>query len=443
MSTETVMATWTYAEPLVTPKTVCDDCHATIKVDNDPADVTIYTREGTKFAQHFAKECTNRWCRKRFYFGYCVKSGQKVYEKIGPNSDILITSSETAFKIDFLYEISLHILHSNATFQGLSDVYNQLHNFKRENIMRLNLVAKRLASSFFLYSFLEMTSRCGIFPKMTTEKDWLDESILENYTQLKKVFSNVWSAPHECKIENCETMMVSDGGMKINRKLCAAKFSVVRKFQHSDKTVLTGCTAMPSPNSPFCTEHMTEESPVLLAEKITAGTRDKLWNFRCHNQHTNRNLPKDSVFVIETIVNARRRNNDIEYLVKFAGYPSQEACWEPVKNLPSFIVEYYQDKRNHGTPLPAPSIKRTVKIDDNNEVYHHLEWKPVDVVRDILELKDGETLIDLDQDKLGEMEVVSSCNTRKEAFNMKSAARDISNYQSINQSYYLQNRNTN
>ena len=100
-------------------------------------------------------------------------------------------------------------------------------------------------------------------------------------------------------------------------------------------------------------------------------------------------------------------------------------------------------KRNHGTPLPAPSIKRTVKIDDNNEVYHHLEWKPVAVVRDILELKDGETLIDLDQDKLGEMEVVSSCNTRKEAFNMKSAARDISNYQSINQSYYLQNRNTN
>ena len=103
----------------------------------------------------------------------------------------------------------------------------------------------------------------------------------------------------------------------------------------------------------------------------------------------------------------------------------------------------YQDERNHGTPLPAPSIKRTVKIDDNNEVYHHLEWKPVAVVRDILELKDGETLIDLDQDKLGEMEVVSSCNTRKEAFNMKSAARDISNYQSINQSYYLQNRNTN
>ena len=127
---------------MITSKSDCDDCHAALKADNDPAEVTIYTREGTEFAQHFAKECTNHWCRKRFYFGYSVKSGQKVYEKIGPKSDILITSSETAFKIDFLYETSLHILHSNATFQRLSDVYNQLHNFKKENIILLNLVAK-------------------------------------------------------------------------------------------------------------------------------------------------------------------------------------------------------------------------------------------------------------------------------------------------------------
>ena len=416
---DTVMATWSYVDPLITQKSNCDECHASLKADNDPAEVTIYTREGTKFSQHFAKECTNRWCRKRFYFGFCVKSGQKVFEKIGPDSDILITSSETAFKIDFLYEISLHILHSNATFQGLSDVYNQLHNFKRENITRLNLVAKRLASAFFLYAFLEMTSRCGIFPKMTTEKDWLDESMLENYTLLKKVFSNVWSSPHECKIENCESMMVSDGGMKINRKLCAAKFSVVRKFQHSDKTVVTGCTAMPSPNSPFCTEHMKEESPVLLAENVTAGTRSKLWNFRCNTQHTNRNLPKDSVFVVETILNARRMKSNLEYLVKFAGYPSQEACWEPVRSLPSFIVDYYQNKNNHGKPLPAPVIKKTVKIDDNNEVYHHLEWKSTNGNTDVLDLKDGETLLELDQDKLGEKEVLSSCNTRKGSIQYK------------------------
>ena len=54
-----------------------------------------------------------------------------------------------------------------------------------------------------------------------------------------------------------------------------------------------------------------------------------------------------------------------------------------------------------------------MKIDDNNEVYHHLEWKPVNVNRDVLDLKDGETLLDLDQDKLGDKEVLSSCNTRK------------------------------
>ena len=407
------MSTWKYSNPLVTQKIACDECHGTLVHDDEPSDVSVYTREGTKFAQHFAKVCPNRWCRKRFYFGYSVKCGEKVYDRIEPKTDILITSNETAFKIDFLYEASLHFLHSNATFQGLSDVYNQFQNFRRENISRQNLVSKRLASGFFLYGFLEMTSRCGIFPKMSTEKDWLDDAILENYTMLKKVFSNIWSAPHECKIENCETMMVSDGGMKINRKLCAAKFSVVRKFQHIDKTVLTGCTAMPSPNSPFCKEHMKEESPVLLAENITATTRNKLWDLRSAKQQYNRNLPKDSVFIVETVMNARRNKNDLEYLVKFAGYPLEEACWEPVKNLPTFIVSHYQDKHNHGLPLPKPTVKRTVKIDDKTEVYHHLEWKSTNVDGDVLELKEGETLIDLDQDKLTEEELLSSCNTRK------------------------------
>ena len=115
---------------------------------------------------------------------------------------------------------------------------------------------------------------------MSTGKDWLDRSILENFNLLKKSFANCWSAPHECKIENCEGIMVTDGGMKINRKVCAAKFSVVRKFQHSDKTVLSGCTAMPSSEGPFCPEHINEESPVILAEKISVTSRTQLMKFR-------------------------------------------------------------------------------------------------------------------------------------------------------------------
>ena len=99
----------------------------------------------------------------------------------------------------------------------MADVYNQFHNVSGGNISTKILNSKRLASGFFLYSFLEMTARCNIWPKIHTDKNWLDDSILNNLTSLKTVFSNIWSAPHDCKADNCEGMMISDGGMKIHR----------------------------------------------------------------------------------------------------------------------------------------------------------------------------------------------------------------------------------
>ena len=408
------MSTWHYSEPLISHQTICDECHGNLVLsDDEPAEVTIYTREGTRFSQHFTKVCPNRWCRKRYSYGYSIKNGEKVYDKITHETKYLVSSNETVFKIDFLYEATLHFLHLNATFQGLSDVYNQFHNFGSKNINRSNLIPKRLATGFFLYGFLELTSRCGIVPKMTTAQNWLDNSILENQTDLKKTFSKIWCGSHKCEVEHCDEMMISDGGQKIYRKVCAAKFSVVRKFLNSNKTVLTGCTAMPSPNSPFCSNHVDAETPVLLAERITQETRNNLWNFRMKSQSSNLKLPNDSVFTVETVLNARIVKSNLEYLVKFAGFSKQQACWEPVKNLPSFIVERFRDKTKFGAPLPTPSIKHTIKVDNNTEVYHHLEWKADYSTGKVLELKDGETLFDIDQDILPEEELKSTCNTRK------------------------------
>ena len=137
--------------------------------------------------------------------------------------------------------------------------------------------------------------------------------------------------------------MVSDGGMKF-------------------KTVLTGCTSMPSPQSPFCSKHVREETPVLLAEKITKQTRESIWQYRAKNQTSNPWLPNDSVFTVETVFNVRKTNDVIEYLVKFAGYSDLESCWEPSKTLPTFIVDHYREKSNLGLPLPLPSIKLTRKV---------------------------------------------------------------------------------
>ena len=402
------MSTWQYSDPLVSSRVVCDECGGNlVSTGDNPGDVTIYTRQGTIFAQHFTKVCPNHWCQKIFSHGYSTKNGAKVYDKVKPDTKYLICSNETAFSTDLLYESTLQFLHMNATFHGISDVYNQFHNFGIDNIDRVNLEPKRLATGFFLYGFLEMTSRCGIFPKFHTKTNWLDDAILENQTNLKQVFSRVWCGSHKCEVENCEQMMISDGGQKIFRKVCAAKFSVVRKFLHSDKTVLTGCTAMPSPNSPFCSSHVNAETPVLLAEKITQQTRDTLRDLRSKSQSCHSKLQNDSVYTVESVLNARKVKGNLEFLVKFSGFSKHQACWEPVKSLPSFIKEFYQQKANFGLPLPTPTIQRTVKLNNNTEIYHYLEWKAV--TGEKLKLKDGETLFDLNDDVLSEEELKVKC----------------------------------
>ena len=126
---------------------------------------------------------------------------------------------------------------------------------------------KRLADGWFLYAYLELSSRYGINPTFHGGPTWLEDSINQNYNPLKEKFSVIWTV-HACMVAFCESMMVTDGGMKINRPVCAAKFSVLREFLHSNKKVLTGCTNMPSPESKFCSVHRSEESPVLLLSLI-------------------------------------------------------------------------------------------------------------------------------------------------------------------------------
>ena len=411
-SADTSTQSWNYCEDLVTDQTVCDECKGGLVDSKDPpSEVTIYTREGTKFAQHFHKECPNRWCRKSFFYGYSIKNEIKVYQSLSPRRKYLIVSRETAFAVDYCYEITLHTLHNNATFQGLSDVYNQLHNFKRKNIRRVDVYRKRLSTAFFLYGFLEFTSRSGILHEFKSGDNWLEESILEYYNTTKAQFSHHWSDGHFCNVPDCASMMVSDGGMKIFRKVCAAKFSAVRKFSKSNKTVLTGCTATPSPDSPFCPKHSNVESPVLLAESLTQKTRDRLREYRVQQQKSNIVLPNDSVYIIQSVLDSRTVKTTVEYCVKFAGFPSSVTCWEPVKNLPTFIVDFYKEDKNLGKQIPGPRIKKTTHVLNGTEIYVELEWNQKDVTKEVFETE--ENLFDIDADKLCEDALRSSCNTRK------------------------------
>ena len=255
-----------------------------------------------------------------------------------------------------------------------------------------------------MYAFLEISSRYGIVPEFDCGESWLEDAISKYYNMLKLKFSTVW-ASHKCSVPFCESMMVSDGGMKINRPVCAAKFSVLREYTHSNKKVLTGCTLMPSPGSKFCTLHVNEQSPVVLKDTLGKDSRTRLYNFRSKSKATQLDLPDDDLFIVESILEIRGKKKK-EFLVKWAGYPIDEATWEPEKNIPPFILKYYETSSNFGKVLPEPRIKETRKVADNSEVFHFLEWGSesggqwVEV-----------NLFDLDADRV--IVDVSSCNTRK------------------------------
>ena len=132
-------------------------------------------------------------------YGYSSKGGIKVYESDALENKYLITSNQTVFSVEYLYEMTLQILHSNATFLALADIFQALHVFNRHSIARADVNRKRITDAWFLYAFLELSSRYGLNPKFYGGDNWLEDSIIENYNALKLVFSSVHFA-HKCDV---------------------------------------------------------------------------------------------------------------------------------------------------------------------------------------------------------------------------------------------------
>ena len=117
---------------------------------------------------------------------------------------------------------------------------------------------------------------------------------------------------------------------------------------------------------------------------------------------------KNTVFIVQSVINSRKTKTLTEYLVQFAGFSLEEACWEPTKNLPKFIIKFYECKNNLGKPIPPPKIKQTKHIENGTEIFIDLEWTLDDNGKDVF---DYENLFDLNADKLCAEAMKSSCNT--------------------------------
>ena len=147
----------------------CSVCNIgdVVKVGRE-TNLVIYTRSGTSQGVHVEMRCNNRGeapCRVGHYYGYVKVGSEKHVDDDVLKNKYLITSSHTAFAVDYLWDITLQILFSHATFEGLANIFNNLHFSNLPfDIMRKreNIYSKRIAEAFFLYAFIEVGQRFDV-----------------------------------------------------------------------------------------------------------------------------------------------------------------------------------------------------------------------------------------------------------------------------------------
>ena len=236
----------------------------------------------------------------------------------------------------------------------------------------------------------------------------LDEAILTSKTELHEAFRRYWTREHSCDAPGCGKILVMDGGLKPHRKLCASKLSGVRQFESTGLKVVTGCTKIPGPESKFCNEHQQSESPALLSSQVSRNTRNNLRNHRT-NTAASSEASQDNIYVIESIVDLRIKDDSKYFKVKWLNFPPSESTWEPETSIPKFIQSFYMERANLGKPLPNPKLKRSKAA--GSETYHYLSWGGEGDGQWYHE--DFFTLLSEDGEISSSLQTEESCNTRK------------------------------
>ena len=208
---------------LESSSSVCEVCKigAVVPVGRE-TQLVLYTRSGTRRGVHVEKRCNNRStpCRVGHYYGYVKTAEGKVIDSEVLKNDFLITSNQTAFAVDYLWDSALQILFNRAIFEGLANVYNNL-NYKNITMdakqKRETVVCKRIAEAFYMYAYIEIGQRYNI--EMTIPRT-LEEAILEQKSALHDAFRLYWTKESiQCKIK-----------IKINIEIKIKMFMICQKL---------------------------------------------------------------------------------------------------------------------------------------------------------------------------------------------------------------------
>ena len=134
---------------------------STARSDNKESFV-IYGRNGVRNGVHLESRCNNKNkysnCRTGYFHGYLVTNGITVFEDNALKNEVLVTSNQTGFEIEYLIELKDRIQLSNITFEAEAKTYNRYHN---RNLpfdtlqKRIEINQKRTGDVYCLYICLE------------------------------------------------------------------------------------------------------------------------------------------------------------------------------------------------------------------------------------------------------------------------------------------------
>ena len=336
----------------------------------------IYGRNGARQAVHKEKRCnfrnSNFECGAGYYYGYLTYNGMKMVSDNALKNPVLITSSQTAFDMDFLVEFVSRVQISSTTFEGAAKEFNRFHNMNLPydvTGMRIELNRQRIAEAYYFYTYLEYGQRYKIKDYQII-KNSLDEAILEHKVEMLAAYRERWTVKHECDRPGCKVALVIDGGLKPHRSICGAKTCGVRVFKEAGATIMTGCSCIPQPNSKFCFDHQDGQHPVVPGDRVSARNRKKLKQFK---KAECLEAEDDDFFVIEAVLDIKEnKKTGKKFKIKWMDFPAEEATWESGSCVAKFIQAYYSDPSKLGCRLPEPVIKHTKTIGDSQ--YHYLGW---------------------------------------------------------------------
>ena len=170
--------------------------------------VLVYGRNGTYTAEHEEYICNNqnkhKPCRTSYFYGYYKYKGKTIYQDDFLRNEIMISSPQTAFDLPYLIELAASIEVCSLNFEGMSTVYNRVHNRKMPaDLMpkRTELCRKRMTDAYMLYIYLELGQRYCI-PNYQVIEGYLDTTILKKQPEFQQAFRNHWFQ-HRCSVNGC------------------------------------------------------------------------------------------------------------------------------------------------------------------------------------------------------------------------------------------------